>query len=266
MKHIVVAVLAALFAAIPIAAQAEDELPPIRAFNEQLSVMLGRYIYRDDLLASKASDILAEKLAVEQAQKERLVGVWITHLSKTVNVVRFLREGATGLEAAYDVTFQGTEGGAMSVPQDRALTEDELAQYRARKLALENIPRPCAKRYNTVAFNEPNGNWLVWTLAATTTPGELIYGGHYRFTISKDGKTIIQRDALSRACFAIGPPDTSKGKPVMQAVVQLVGPIPVETTVWLSMQTDIPFVIITGPNDSDRWIVSRGAMSQLSGK
>jgi hypothetical protein len=241
-----------------------DEAPPIRQFDQKTLVLLGRYIYRDDQFAWKASDILAAKLTPDEAKKERLNGLWITHLSKGPSVVRFLRDGDGGPEVAYDVTFEGDGPGVLSVPQVRTMSEPELAQYRARKLALSSIPRRCSDHYNSVAITDLDGNWLVWTLAATTTAGEMMYGGHYRFTISKDGNSILHTDALSRACITIPPPDPSKGKPAMQVLVQLVSPIPVETTVWLSMQTDIPFVILTGPNDSDRWVVHKGAMSPLN--
>lgn len=262
MKRFCAAVLAALVGLTTFAIAADP--PPIRQFDQKTLVLLGRYIYRDDQFAWKASDILTGKLTADEAKTAHLNGLWITHLSRGANVVRFLRDGDNGPEAVYDVTFEGDGPGVLSVPQVRTLSEPEMAQYRARKLALSSIPRPCSNRYNSVAMEDVDGNWLVWTLAATTTPGEIVYGGHYRFTISKDGNSIVQRDALSFACLRFPPPDSAMGKPAMLAVVQLVSKIPVETTVWLSLQHNTPFVVITG--EKERWAVISGEMSILEGK
>ncbi|GAA0569024.1 hypothetical protein [Rhizomicrobium electricum] len=262
MNRFYAAALAALVALGTLASA--EEPPPIRQFDQQTLVLLGRYIYRDDQFAWKASDILMAKLPVDEAKKERLNGLWITHLSKGPSVVRFLRDGDSGPEAAYDVTFDGDGPGVLSVPQVRTLSEPELAQYRARKLALSNIPRPCSRRYNTVAMEDVDGNWLVWALAATTTAGEMMYGGHYRFTISKDGNSIIQRDALSRSCMVIPPPDPSLGQAVGAFVSQLVSNIPVETTLWLSLQHKTTIYVGTGENET--WAVSNGTMTRVDSK
>ena len=264
MKRIYAAALAVLFGLTAVPVLAADDPPPIRQFDQKTLVLFGRYIYREDQFAWKASDILTAKLSGEQAKVERLNGLWITHLSRTANVVRFLRDGDNGPEAAYDVTFEGDGAGVLSVPVNRTLAPEELVQFRARKLALSSIPRPCSQRYNSVALEDLDGNWLVWTLAATTTPGEMMYGGHYRFTIAKDGSSIVQRDALSRSCMRIPPPDPRQGQAVGAFVTQLVSNIPVETTVWLSLLHKTTLYVGTG--EKETWAVSEGTMSRVDNK
>ena len=262
MRRAWLAAVTAIVILIPVTALAADEAPPpIREFDAKTLVTLGRYIYREDQFAWKASDILLAKISQQQLKDEHLNGLWITHLSTGPSVVRFLRDGQSGPEAAYDITFDGDGPGQFSTVQNGALNPDEIAQYNSRKLALSNIARPCSDHYNSVAFYETDGNWLVWALAATTVEGEVVYGGHYRFTISHDGMTIIQRDALSRACLRFPPPDASQGKLAVQVAVQLVSKIPVETTVWLSLLHHTPLIIVTGEHES--WGVVDGAMSPL---
>lgn len=146
----------------------------------------------------------------------------------------------------------------MLVPESRALTDEEKSQFAARILVLKNIDRPCSDRYNTVALKDPErDDWLVWALAATTDPKKLFIGGHYRYTVSKEGRDILQRDALSRGCLTMTMPEsTNERKVVAQASIQLVSNTPVETSVWLNLQSKIPKIVITP--DRVEWTVSDG--------
>jgi hypothetical protein len=229
---------------------------PIRAFDLATIEELGRQIYAQDRFAWTASDALLANVDEKKAAREG-VSHWITGTRDGHNVVRFIRTGDRGPEAAYDVTFAGLAEPTVSVPGDRTLTADEIAQYNARTLALANIPNRCSDRYNTVALRDPESDgWLVWALAATIDPDVMVIGGHFRFTISPDGQTIRQRDALSISCLNL--PKKDGGTPFMSHLVSLT---PVETHAFASLTYGK--ILHVGTPDGRAWRVDAGRIVQV---
>jgi hypothetical protein len=243
--------LIVLLAALALPGRAQEP-PPIRSFDVPTLEALGRAIYEQDILAAAATDTLFA--AGSQLDKDGIRG-WIVQPRGTGYSVRFVRISRTqpdAFEVAYDITS------AVSVPSNRTLAADELAQFKARRLAAENVERPCSNRYNTVALREPGSDrWLVWALAATTQPGALVIGGHYRFTISADGAAIANRDALSRSCFTVPPPPPDA---VSAYMTHLVSDTPVETHVYMNLLHKTPLYISVP--DRSVWIVDQGRMTK----
>lgn len=256
MKQIV-GVTAMVMAVTVCAAQTSAPSPVIREFDAAMLESLGQQIFYQDNEAAQATDILFAQKKQADLSNEKVRG-WIVDATPAQNTVRFIRQGDTGLEAAYDIVFATGAPPHLLIPESRTLTDEEKAQFAARLLVLKNVERPCSDRYNTVALKDPErDDWLVWALAATTDPKKLFVGGHYRFTVSKDGRDIIQRDALSRGCLTMAmPEETKERKLVAQASIQLVSNIPVETSVWLNLQSKIPMIVITP--DRVEWTVLDG--------
>src|ERR1043166_7297882 len=205
--------LAILTLALASAAQADDA-PPIRQFDIPTTVTLGVEMYRQDQETWKTTDLLLAKHSETELKAAKAHG-WIVESLADRDVVRFVRDGANGPEAFYDVTFTNQSAPVLSDPQTRLLSADELSQYRARLLALGNVKERCSDTYNTIALKDPqNDRWIVWALAATKTDSDLIIiGGHFRFTISADGKTIVQKDALSKTCLRFTRKNGPNGEP-----------------------------------------------------
>jgi hypothetical protein len=256
MKRIV-GVAAAAMVVVLCAAQTSAPPPAIREFDATMLEALGQQIYYQDGEAAQATDILFAQKKPSDLSSEGLRG-WIVDAAPAQNTVRFIRQGDAGLEAAYDIVFAAGAAPHLLIPENRALTDEEKSQFAARLLVLKNVERPCSDHYNTVALKDPeHDDWLVWALAATTDPKKLFIGGHYRFTVSKDGRDVIQRDALSRGCLTMAMPENAKERKVVaQASIQLVSNIPVETNVWLNLQSKIPMIVITP--DRVEWTVSDG--------
>jgi len=240
-----------------------DDGTPIRQFDIPTLEKLGREMYDQDKEAWKATDVLKAAHS-EESLKEEKVGLWIVDSHPDGDVVRFVRNADTQPEAAYDVKF-GTGGPQLSEPADHALSADELAQLGARMIALQNIARPCSDRYNTVALKDPEREgWIVWAMAATTDPNLVIIGGHYRFMISADGKTMIERDALSKGCLQMPKhdPNTPPGvTPVGNFSDQIVSLLPLETIVFNSLSYATPFYV--GTLDGKMWKVADGKISTI---
>lgn len=237
-----------------IGAAAAQPKEAIRAFDQQTIEMLGAAIYEQDRRAALATDILLA--GTDEASLQRIRG-WVFRSDRPDAVIRFVRVEAGNFEAAYDVDDRDGALGLV-VPPDRSLSAHELAQFKARDLALRNIVRPCSDRYNAVILREPGSDrWLVWMLAAHKVPNLIQVGGHYRFTISADGETIVSRDALSMSCFVIDKNQMpANAKAQWLFMTHLVSDTPVETHVFLSLLHRVPFMI--GTPDRMMWEVKEG--------
>jgi len=263
MTRKILSLLALAWWSIAAVAHSEDAPPPIREFDIPTIERLGREMYEQDQLAWKATDILFTKHSKDELRAQKQHG-WTVDSFPDHQVVRFIRDTDLGPMLAYDVTFTAGQALTYSEPQSALLSGDELAQYNARMLAIQSVDRPCAKTYNTVALKDPQGDgWLVWAMAATTNPDEIIVGGHYRFTISKDGKSILRKDALSRGCLVIPKPHPNKDEDVLGAFIgHLVSLTPIETYVFDSLSYDETFNI--GTLDGKAWKVAGGHITEIN--
>lgn len=257
--------LYALFAVIaanviPIAAHsAAPDAEPIRHFDSATIETLGQAIYAQDQEAWSATEIL---MARRRGLDVKGLEGWIVVTTDTGDRVRFIRVGNGTLAAAYDVLFAKDAEPVFLVPQDNTLTAGEVAQHNARNLALKNIGKACSEHYNTVALPDPDAEgWLVWALAATTDPDAILLGGHIRFSVSQDGKTINAKDALSRSCLSLNTADSPKGAdPAAFIVTHLVSDEPLETHVFLSLQHRLDLFVVT---EKALWKVSHGHVEKV---
>jgi len=246
------------------AALAQDAPPEIRQFDIATIEALGREMYEQDQYVWHATDALMAIHPAAEMQQQKIHG-WIVAEGPTGNRVRYIRDGANGPEAAFDIGIAAGKWD-ISEPRDRTLNDAEMAQYRARILALSKVARPCSDRYNTVVLHDPEGdNWLVWALASSTTPKTWFIGGNYRFTISKDGNSILRTDALSRGCLTMTEPPTQPDKKLAaQFSVQLVSKLPLETGVFISLQTEVPMIVAMP--DRAMWAIAGGKAFKLDEK
>jgi hypothetical protein len=253
------------FASMPVSHADEiagkENLPPIRAFDIPTIEWLGRAMYDQDQEAWKATDVLKAQHDESELKAAGLHG-WIVESIAGQDVVRFVRESSGSPEAYYDVTFPKNSAPQLSTPPATVLSPEELGQYRARRLALASGELNCAKTYNTVALKDPqSSNWLVWVMAATIDSDAVMIGRHYRFTISADGNSVIQKDALSRGCLKLSKksmnvPDGSTLQSMF--VSHLVSLTPIETHVFANLSYHLPLYV--GTQDGTTWKIDRGRL------
>lgn len=254
-------VLAAVLFLLGGAAASAEEIKPIRDFEIATIERLGQAIYRQDQLAWKATDILLAQHSPSELRRAKARG-WIVDEGSGGHVVRFLREGANGPEVAYDVTFSPGAPGVLSEPENRTLTSDELSQHRARMLAAENFDFHCtADPANTVALHDSQGKgWLVWVMSATNDTDKMVMAGHIRFLISDDGRTLLQKDKLSRGCMVTDRPKERNGdKPVGQLFTNVISLKPVETQVFATLSYAMPMYV--GTKGGVIWKIDSGHIS-----
>jgi hypothetical protein len=216
-------------------------------------------MYNQDRRAWLATDVLTANHI--DAKKESIHG-WITEPLSDPRRVRFIRQTSDTTEAAFDVVFFN-DTPQLQVPTDGTLAADELAQFNARRLGVEHVDKPCSDTYNTVAVKDPlSDNWLVWAMAATKENGVIMMGGHYRFTISADGRQVLRSDPLSRSCLRLLEPSDKKGQTAEGVFAShLVSLTPVETHVFVSLGRPKP--IYVGTQDGKAWKVDKGHITEI---
>lgn len=235
---------------------------PIRSFPKEILEKLGKEIFEQDVRAALATDILMASHI--NLQKEGMVG-WIYEQAGNVGLVRFIRQKDDKLEALADVKFLGSNQPVIEIPKDRSLTPFQFALHEARNTAAKNLTHPVTKRYNIVYLKDPQKDgFLVYLLAATTEPNTIVVGGHYRMTISKDGRTLIQSDKLFKNPMIINTDEANRPKDQTLAglcVSTLMSDLPLETHVYLSLLHKQPFFVSTA--DQRIWKVENGSISAI---
>jgi hypothetical protein len=240
--------------------RAEEE--GIRPFPIPVIEQLGKELFRRDEMAARAFDLLFES---HPESKQAPIRGWVTEYNKERRFVYFIQERDSKLSLAYSIDFQKQDAPKI---EDRAgipLPEAVARRFSARKTAIDAIPNFMTKTYNFEVLDDPEGQgFLVYALAATKDPHEIVVGGHYRVTVSSDGKTAQRVDALSRSFLVLkkSTPDMPKGSEIKELMMShIVSSTPVETHVYLNLLHQIPFLVIT--SESDQWEVSAGRISKV---
>lgn len=221
---------------------------PIEEWSLDKISRLGVEIFEQDRAAWLATDVLMAGIQTGALADGR---GWIVVPDPGGRKVRFVVQHDDGpYRARWDVVV-GPEGAGPLVPLGDGdagveLKPEEAAQFQARQTAMDNIGRlRCSRNLNTVVFDDPDSDgWLVWLLTSTEDTKIIPVGGHYRFRISTNGKTVLRRDMLSNGCFnAERPSDEVTSQALF--FTQIVSNGPVETHVFLSILNHLPIYIMT---------------------
>lgn len=251
------------FNASPARAQATridplTDAPPAlqRAISRNESI--AARMFKQDHAAAIAHDELVKR---DVLGKDESLRGWITDDRESGVTVLFVGERGGDTVGLYKVV---TEAG--SIPADGyavlqpplALSESQRAQFRARLLASgADVPR-CVATYNTVvlpAYDRVDGSLHVYLIAATSVPRRIIFGGHHRFTISRDGNTIEDRRAFTKGCF-----DMDTRAPGAAVVSHLLDPNPTEMHVFLNLLSGTRIGVVTMEN-TIIWFVEGGRVT-----
>jgi hypothetical protein len=254
--------LVAVFAGLMIAGQTASTSYLSEKCAEQIreAVETGNRIYEEDQIAARATDALFEAVDVGKGLP---VHGWITVRRGDAWLVRFITTVSGQHRAVYDVHL-GVDFAATVEVRDppQPLEKDDIAMFQARQSALGAIPFQCTEKLNTVVLPSTDGDrWIVYVLGATTVPGEIVVGGHFRATVSQDGSEVFEMAKLSEACLTLNPWEDAKsqgeGEPVGAFVTHILSETPIETHVFLSRVHDIPLFVIT---QTGIWIVDDGTI------
>jgi hypothetical protein len=150
----------------------------------------------------------------------------------------------------------------MQRPQN--LTEP---QQRAKRAAMDALPQLAKQGYRFGVLSDPERkSYLVYGLATSRNPRDIVLGLHYRVSVSADGK--VQRvDPLAWSAGVIKegesglPPGTT---PVGFYTTCMVSNRPVETLVYLTLLHRQPCVVIT--HDDSTWAIENGKIARTEKK
>lgn len=259
--------LASLFAALSLglapAAQAADDKPAaqVEVWSLTQTGAIGSAIFIQDRAAWRATDVL---LAHIDGQTDHGLIGWIVVDQGDAQLVRFLRGDPTAPLPGYDILVDknGNAGPAIR-SKDAALPADQIAHYLARNTAIAGIGQlHCSDSYNPVVLDDPDSDgWLVWLLAASKDANIVPMGGHYRFHISADGRTVEKREQLSNGCLDMDRRQSGHdGQPAALFTTVLVASQPLEVHVFLSLLNRLPIIIGT---DDKIWAVEGARIEEI---
>lgn len=257
LQYLFCIIATALACAGPVLGQAQDEPAKIRDFPVATLERLGQELFQKDALAAFATDLLLEK----HPEAANMLAGWITELAPENARVYFLKRTDTGIVLSYVAVFVKGKDPVLEQHMDKPVPEPVKVRVLARTTALAVAPRFPDRPYNVEVLDDPDGEgFLVYALAATKDPNEVVAGGHSRITVSKDGTKVESVDRLSRSLLVLPKSGPDGTKPTALTMTHVVSPTPVETHVFLSLQHRIPFYVATG--EKEVWEVAKGTIKK----
>ncbi len=204
----------------------------------QRAVRVGAVLFEHDSAAAWASDALQDRFG----RDERVRG-WVTVSEGHDVTAFFFGDGAREPVVLYTASH-GTV--TKHEPPEIPAPEVEVRIRALRTAAAAPLELRCSEGTNPVVLPAEllgETGWLVYFLAFTRTPGEIVVGGHVRRLVSPDGSMLVRSDPLSKGCLTLPPPPPHA---VFATVSHIVTPCPVETHVLAASQHKIPLLVLTG--------------------
>jgi hypothetical protein len=136
----------------------------------------------------------------------------------------------------------------------------------ARQISLAALPQIDRSRYHFEVLKDPTGDGLlVYALADSKNPNDVVLGVHYRVSVTGDAKSVKAIDALSRSALVVnqnkGIPKGATAGPLW--TINLMSLTPLETHVYLSLLHHTPIYI--GTADHSIWKVDGERISKIRG-
>ncbi len=244
------------FVLVTLANQAVCAAADLRTFTTAQIETLGRALFEIERRTEIAVDLMNENYDAEQEK----IGAWVTEGDPATLLVRFVRLTDTGAEPVLDATFDKLLLPSFSSPSSSSLSAFQQSQIAARRTVQSHLQTPCSRHYESVALADPTGSGLLlYALALEEEPTAVLLGGHHRFSLSVDGQTLRQADALSTACTVttlakLQATDASQGV----AIRANLSDTPLEIHVYLSLRYRVPLFVVT--RDLKMWEVRDGHM------
>jgi len=143
----------------------------------------------------------------------------------------------------------------------KPVADDLATLVHAREAAVDAVGS-LGHAMNTVVLPDPDGGILVYLLTPATRPHTVVFGKHYRVSLTIKGivKTV---EPLSKGDLEIStaPPDEGQLNAIF--VTHLLSGYPLETHVAASLMADLPVMVVTARGF---WWVNRDAIGYSSTK
>jgi hypothetical protein len=135
-------------------------------------------------------------------------------------------------------------------------------QQRAKRAAMAALPRLDKQRYRFAVLTDPERKgYLVYALATSRNPQDIVVGLHYRVSVAPDGR-VDRVDPLALSDLVIRP---GQGLPAGSTQVGfycscMVSNQPVETLVYVTLLHRQPCVVAMA--DYSTWVIENGKISK----
>jgi len=240
-------ILACLFS---VSASAQDYKAELKR-----SAQLGLLLYEFDSSAWVATDALREKKKTWQLFTETASPKgWVTtEVDKNRLRTAFIAELDGKLVSVFDAETKGRKVKKKTTyPNGRPLTEAERIQLLAKQAFTIDDIEPCAEflPMNTIVIPSDNdeGQFL-YVMSATKRPDLAIVGRHFRFNVSKDGRSLSNRVSFSNGCLGLSKATPNGARPVGLMTSHIKTAHPQEHHVFLSLVHDVPLFVMTTQNN-----------------
>lgn len=249
----------AIFSFIP-AAYAQDYKSEI-----ENAETLGRLIYEQDVAGWVATDSLLKDKKYLETVTPNLKG-WLSYQDgknyKTIFVGVY--DGVP--KAVYEVKSKARNvKNSQKIIKGRSLSSQEVRLWKARqKVVSENFEHcPEYTPMNTIVLpipNDPEQRLYGYLFSATTISGKVVFGKHYRFTLSSDASKVLEKRDFSKSCIAVNRSEAEQTVGVM--ISHIMRPYPEEHHVFANLSQELD-VYITIPETSQLWRVGDGKISKV---
>lgn len=224
----------------PLASAADIEIPETHREAVRAAAERGAALSRHDDAAARATDLMAKRRILKK--DTRLRG-WLTDPidgDAQGVLVTFVGDVDGQPVALYRLPVSGESVRLEKLDSPQPLSASQQARWLARQAALQALglrDDVCSESYNPVVLPAGTGSdhLFVYLLAASTKPGEIVAGGHFRYEYSADGTTAVANRAFTKACLTVPPPPRTRDEQPIFMLSHLLDPTPTEIHVWLSL-------------------------------
>ena len=248
-----------IFSFLPIA-QAEDYKAEIK-----IAETLGRMIYEQDVAGWVATDELISNKNYFESIASDIKG-WVSIKEGKSYRTTFIGVYAGTPKGIFEVTSRKKKiKNSTKLPEGRTLSETELMRWNARQKIIGETFEHCPEftPMNTIVVPVPDdtdNRLYAYLFSATKTSGVIVFGKHYRFTLSADAKTVLDKRDFSKSCIGINRPEGTNA--VGAVISHIMKPYPEEHHVFANLSQNLD-IYVTIPETSQLWKVSNGKISKV---
>lgn len=230
--------------------------------NVRQSELLGKKIFAHDAWAWVASDMVEAR----GWRKKGVLSGWVVQDNPVGATVHFMSKADPSISLVRVVFPEFGISNAIVDENPQPLSDTMRSAVKARSAALQAKFPVMSERYNTVVLPASlvgKQGWLVYMLAATTNPDEIILGGHTRIWVSSEGE-VKDVFPLSKSIIRnVKPQNGPNGEKLdSMFVTHLVTEFPVETHLFFVLSYNIPLAVAT---QSGLWRVNTNATITYAG-
>ena len=227
--------------------------------------ILGRMIYEQDVAGWVATDeLLSDKKYVETITPKLKGWVSLREGKNYKTIFIGLYDGTP--KAIFEVSSRERNiKSRRKIPEGRLLSAPELSIWNARQKIIGETFEHCPQftPMNSIVIPVPNdaeNRLYAYLFSASKQPGVIVFGKHYRFTLTGDAETVLDKRDFSKSCIGINRPASENA--VGAVISHIMRPYPEEHHVFanLAQQLDL---YVSIPKTEQLWKISEGKISKV---